>query len=169
MTALNNKIIETLDLPPLEDTEIEAAKQEKEDEEQQTAVALNEANQILDKIDSALPQVKELEDSDQEFDELAELAKDKFHDLMDLGMSVEPKYAKDIFNAATNLLGHSITAKTNKIEKKLRMVELQIKKQRADQAGQKTESPTELPESEYQVIDRNTLFDKVLEAAKKKP
>ena len=42
----------------------------------------------LDKIEAALPQVRGLEASDTEMDELARLATDSYKDLMDLGMQI---------------------------------------------------------------------------------
>lgn len=171
MTSLNSKIIETLNLPPLDGEQPtqqpDLPQDFDKDSEKDNAAVLAEANEFLDKIDKALPQVTELDNADAELDSLSDLAKDKFHDLMDLGMSVEPKYAKDIFNAASTLLGHSITAKTNKIEKKLRMVELQIKKQRLDQDDKNSDKPKETP-GDYQYVDRNALLEDVLNAAKKK-
>ncbi len=72
----------------------------------------------LDKIEAALPQVKGLEAADTEMDELAELATSSYKDLMDLGMQVESRFSSEIFNSASSMLGHAITAKTAKINKK---------------------------------------------------
>ena len=79
----------------------------------------------LDKIEAALPQVKGLEASDTEMDELAILATNSYKDLMDLGMQVDSRFASEIFNSASSMLGHAITAKTAKINKKLKMLDLQ--------------------------------------------
>ena len=69
----------------------------------------------LEKIENALPQVKGLEASDGEMDELASLATSSYKDLMDLGMQVDSRFASEIFNSAGTMLGHAITAKTAKI------------------------------------------------------
>ena len=82
----------------------------------------------LDKIDAALPQVRGLEASDEEMDELAQMATDSFKDLMDLVMQVESRFSSEIFNSASSMLGHAITAKTAKINKRLKMLDLQMKK-----------------------------------------
>ena len=87
----------------------------------------------VDKIDAALPSVRELGTSDQEMDDIANLAKDTFKDLMDLGMNVDSRWASDIFGVASTMLGHAITAKTAKLNKKLKMVDLQLKKANLDQ------------------------------------
>lgn len=131
------------------------------------AETLREIDQAIDKIDAALPTVKDLEAADQEMDDLAELAKDKFDDLMDLGMNVEARYAGAIFQTAGVLLGHAITAKQAKLDKKLRMVDLQLKKLRIDQISKK-EGTSEAPiEGQGVVLDRNTLLKEILGQNKK--
>ena len=71
-----------------------------------------EVDSAIDKIDIALPTVRDLDTADDELDELAKLAKDKAEDLIDLGMNVDPRFAGVILQTAGTLLGHSITAKT---------------------------------------------------------
>ena len=121
----------------------------------------------IDKIDSALPTVRDLDTSDQELDELAELAKSKFTDLMDLGMNMEARFSGQVFQTAGVLLGHAITAKQAKLDKKLRMVDLQLKKMRLDhQMKQDGGSNTSSIEGEGMVVDRNTLLAQILNKPK---
>ena len=90
---------------------------------------LQEKLEEFDKISSALPRVKGLGDmSDQELDALAAKAEQAYDDLMDLGMNVEARYGSKMFEVAANMMNAAITAKTNKIEKKLKMVDMQLKK-----------------------------------------
>jgi hypothetical protein len=86
----------------------------------------------LEKIENALPQVRGLESSDTEMDELADLAKSSYNDLMELGMQVDSRFAAEIFGTAGTMLGHAITAKTAKVNKKIKMIELQLKKAALD-------------------------------------
>ena len=86
----------------------------------------------LDKIEAALPQVRGLEAADNEMDELAMLATNSYKDLMDLGMQVEARFSSEIFNSASSMLGHAITARTAKINKKLKQLDLQLKKAQLD-------------------------------------
>ena len=113
----------------------------------------------LDKIEAALPQVRGLEASDTEMDELARLATDSYKDLMDLGMQVDSRFASEIFNSASSFLGHAITSKTAKINKKLKMLDLQLKKAALDQktAG-KEEEINATPLGEGKSLDRNELL-----------
>ncbi len=113
----------------------------------------------LDKIEAALPQVKGLEAADQEMDELAELATSSYKDLMDLGMQVESRFSSEIFNSASSMLGHAITAKTAKINKKLKMLDLQMKKAQLDaRNAAKNEEIENTPLGSGQALDRNELL-----------
>lgn len=118
-----------------------------------------EALSNLEKIEHALPQVRGLESSDTELDELSELAIDSFKNLQDLGMQVEARFSAELFNAAGTMLGHAITAKTAKINKKLRMIELQLKKAVLDQKeAEKGKEIENTPLGEGRSLDRNELL-----------
>ena len=113
----------------------------------------------LEKIEAALPQVRGLEAADSELDELAELATNSFKDLQELGMQVESRFSSEIFSAAGTMLGHAITAKTAKINKKLKQLDLQLKKAALDQKQQdKKEEVENIPLGEGKALDRNELL-----------
>jgi hypothetical protein len=122
----------------------------------------------IDKIDAALPFVNDLDQSDNELDELSDLAKEKFQDLIDLGMNVEARFSGHILATAGTLLGHAITAKQAKLDKKLRMVDLQLKKARLDlqiaQADKKTDGDkiVDAEDGQAVVLDRNELLKQLL-------
>jgi hypothetical protein len=113
----------------------------------------------LEKIEAALPQVKGLEAADTELDELSEMAIASYKDLMDLGLQVESRFSSEIFNSASSMLGHAITSRTAKINKKLKQLDLMLKKAQLDQklAG-KTEEVNNTPLGEGQSFDRNELL-----------
>ena len=115
----------------------------------------------LDKIQAALPQVKGLgEMADKELNEVADKAMTAYEDLMDLGMNVDSRYSGRIFEVAGNFLRNAIDAKSGKIDKKLKMIELQLKKQKLDQ-GNKDDAPIEQSDG-YVISDRNELMKKLL-------
>jgi hypothetical protein len=92
-------------------------------------------------------------------DELADMATASYKDLMDLGMQVESRFSSEIFNSASSMLGHAITAKTAKINKKLKMLDLQMKKAQLDQKMMaKTEEIENTPLGTGQSLDRNELL-----------
>ena len=116
---MNRKLEELFNIgPSAESVEMPILEQP----EEITTEALNN----LEKIENALPQVRGLELSDIEMDELANIATSSYKDLMDLGMQVDSRFSSEIFGVASNLLGHAITAKTAKINKKLKTIELQL-------------------------------------------
>lgn len=135
-------------------------------EKAQVDVVSQDAYSNLEKIENALPQVRGLEATDIEMDELAKLAIDSYKDLQDLGMQVDSRFSAEIFNVAGTMLGHAITAKTAKINKKLKMIELQLKKATLDQKiASKNEEIEATPVGEGQALDRNELL-KILTAKK---
>lgn len=118
-----------------------------------------EALTNLEKIENALPQVRGLEVADNEMDGLAELATSSYKDLMDLGMQVDSRFSSEIFGVAGTMLGHAITAKTAKINKKIKMIELQLKKAALDQkTASKEEEVAATPLGEGKSLDRNELL-----------
>ena len=116
----------------------------------------------FDKIAAALPRVKGLGDmSDAELDGLASKAEQAYDDLMDLGMSVEPKYGARMFEIAAQMMTAAITAKTNKIDKKLKMVDLQLKKLAIDKKGGNQESGNTVEGQGYILTDRNSILERL--------
>jgi hypothetical protein len=120
----------------------------------------------IDKIDQALPMVRNLETTEREMDHLANLAEEKFRELMDLGMNVEPRFSGVILQTASTLLGHAITARQAKIDKKLRMIDLQLKKARLDQTANKNQEDEPIT-GQGLVLDRTELIRQILESNKK--
>jgi len=125
-----------------------------------------DALNVLDRINDALPQVRGLEVDDNDLDELAEMAKEQFAALNDLGMQVDSRFASEIFSVSSTMLGHAITAKTAKINKKLKQLDLQLKKAALDQKQQQidekqAEKDREIdatPLGQGRVMDRNELL-----------
>ena len=126
---------------------------------EETRVQLAEIDATIDKIDAALPAVRGLDSSDQEMDDLAAKAQETFDDLMTLGMNVDSRYASEIFAVAGAMLGHALTAKTAKMNKKLKMIDLQMKKLKMDQdCG---EDPS-IETAHGQVLNRNDLLERLI-------
>jgi len=160
---MTRKLEELFDLPP-SDKEINLAVPALE-ENRNTIVALDQA---IDKIDAALPAVRGLESTDTEMDELAGLATSSYKDLMDLGMQVDSRFASEIFSVASNMLGHAITAKTAKLDKKLKMIDLQMKKMRLDQQQLDKDPEAAAQQGQGHVLSRNELLDRIIGAKNQK-
>ncbi len=151
---MTRRLEELFDLPPSgcqsETTEPESIPSRQ--------IALQEIDATIDKIDQALPAVKGLDASDAEMDELANKAQETFDNLMDLGFNVDSRYASEIFAVAGTMLGHALTAKTAKLNKKLKMVELQMKKVKLDRDSAGDE-PAQTAHG--QVLSRNDLLEMI--------
>ena len=161
---MTQKLESLFNLPPADSTTPEEAKS---NIEEQRAI-IQEVDLAIDKIDAALPFVNDLDISDQELDELSDLAKEKFQDLIDLGMNVEARFSGHILATAGTLLGHAITAKQAKLDKKLRMVDLQLKKARLDAQIAKDSNKSDgdkivdAEDGRAVILDRNELLKQIL-------
>jgi hypothetical protein len=161
---MTKKLEEEFNLPPLKEV------LEDQDAEDSPVAIVAEREEIFtalkaaDKIDQALPTVKGLETNDVDMDSYSNQAEQAFKDLMDLGMNVESRHAGDIFAAAQRMLKNAIEAKTSKADKKLKMIELQLKKMRLDQ-NEKSSDDTIEGEG-YVVADRNDILKSFIDKGK---
>jgi hypothetical protein len=123
-------------------------------------IDLQEKLEEFDKISSALPRVKGLGDiSDAELDALALKAEQAYDDLMDLGMNVEARYGARMFEVASNMMNAAIAAKSAKIDKKLKMVDLQLKKLAIEKKH--GDGSGEVQGEGYIMTDRNSILEKL--------
>lgn len=160
---MTKKLEELFNLPPQENTP-DPTIEESTSFVNENRDLISEIDSAISKIDIALPTVRDLDTADSELDELAKLAKDKAEDLIDLGMNVEPRFSGVILQTAGVMLGHAITAKTAKMDKKLRMISLQLQKARLDhQISKDQKDPAEQAiEGQGVVLDRNELLKQIL-------
>jgi hypothetical protein len=82
---------------------------------------------------------------------------------MDLGMNVEARYSTRIFEVASSMLKNAIDAKSAKIDKKLKMIELQLKKQAQDLKNNLGDGDggSVVEGKAFIVSDRNSLLQKL--------
>ena len=125
--------------------------------------SIEERDKAVTKITGDLPKIHEpdaLEEKD--LDSLADKAEKAYDDLMDLGMNVEVRYSGRIFEVASSMLKNAIDAKTAKVDKKLKAVDLQLKKFKLDQDS--PEDPNDVLDGKgYVMLDRNELIKKLSE------
>lgn len=122
MSKQFEKLEEILDLPSLHaDNTIQPT----EDDMQAALERARELENQVSKIDG-------FDKHDDEMDELANMAIQSHKDLQDLGMNVEVKYAGEIFSSSSQMLKIAVDAKNLKVEKKLRLLRLQLDKMRID-------------------------------------
>lgn len=160
---MTKKLEELLELPEIRETMEQVEEPATPVDTKKESAALERSISEFDKISSALPMVKGLgELADKELDDLAEKAKASYEDLMDLGMNVESRYAGRVFEVASNMLKNAIDAKSQKLDKKLKMIELQIKKQQADQKASGSSDGEMIDGEGYVVMDRNAILERIL-------
>ena len=155
---MTRRLEELFDLPP-SGSESETTEP---DTVPATQIQLKEIDATIDKIDQALPAVRGLDASDAEMDDLANKAQETFDNLMDLGFNVDSRYSAEIFAVAGTMLGHALTAKTAKLNKKLKMVDLQLKKMKMDQDQASKGGDQAVETAHGQVLSRNDLLERLM-------
>ncbi len=169
---MTKKLEDILNLPNVKEEFKKVDKKEKENAnntigksknlDPETHKNLQKSYAEFDKIAASLPQVKGLGDlSDLELDKLAVEAEESYKNLMDLGMNVDSRYSGRIFEVASTMLRNAIDAKSSKIDKKLKMVELQLKKLKIDKTGGDDVGSVEESDG-FVISDRNELMKKLL-------
>jgi hypothetical protein len=169
---MSRKIEEIFDLPPANAVE---------DDDTDFPITLEETGfnlsmlhdtlEIADRINQALPLVRDLNSLDADMDKYADQAMKAFKDLMDLGQNVDDRNAAAIFDVAGKMMTNAISAKTAKAEKKLKMLDLQLRKARLDLDTRKVDAillsavePEEGVAEEFE--DRNSLINAVIDKLK---
>ena len=158
------KLEELLNMPDSKEI-VQKEKEQASKVEKKNAIVEHENTQRdiaeLDKISAALPQVKGLgELADKELNEVAEKSMSAYEDLMDLGMNVEARYSGRVFEVAGNMLKTNLDAKVAKLDKKLKMIDLQLKKEKQDKDNNNGEDGI-INGQGYVVTDRNSLLEKL--------
>jgi hypothetical protein len=167
---MTKKLEDFFNVEPLE---IDRAESTNEDQLQLTAntslvdiqTTIKEQLTVAERIDKALPQVKGLDSEDTDLDDYASKAMESYDRLMDLGFNVDDRNAGKIFEVASSMMGNAITAKTAKLEKKLKMVELQLKAARLakDMKGEEN-----APNGQGELsTDRNAILNLINQSLKK--
>jgi hypothetical protein len=152
---MTRKLEDLFELPP-SDNKSESTVESTSEETRATIVAIDSA---IDKIDSALPAVRDLDSSDKELDDIAAKATETFENLTDLGFNVDSRYAAELFAVAGTMLGHALTAKTTKLQKKLKVLDLQMKKMKLDADALKNSGDEPTETAHGQILSRNDLLE----------
>jgi fructose-1,6-bisphosphatase/inositol monophosphatase family enzyme len=152
---MTKKLEEEFDLPSMFDTD---SQQETHcDSEDNTDITtIEQALNISEKINGALAEVRGMEAHDTEMDEIAQQAVDSYEQLMMLGMNMTDMAAGQVFNNAANMLKIALEAKDSKVNRKLKQIDLMLKKARLDQQEKKNDP--DVQEVQATMFDRNELL-----------
>jgi hypothetical protein len=141
---------ETFNMPPIDETDNEQLNNETPSVEEVTA-ALEQAKDL----EKQFKKMNHYDQHDEEMDELAQMAVDAHKNLQDLGMNVEIRHAGEIFSSSSQMLKIAVDAKNSKVDKKLRLLKLQLDKMKIDIASNKGNNTVDGTVVE---LDRNELL-----------
>ena len=157
---MTKKLEDLLNLPESKDIINQEKQKPKKPKKTHIPAETLEQLQEYDKIAAALPSVKGLGDiGDAELDEVSEKSMAAYDDLMDLGMNVEARFSGRIFEVAGQMLKVNLDSKVAKLDKKLKMVELQLKKEKLDKEANPEQNI--IQGEGVLVTDRNSLLEKL--------
>jgi hypothetical protein len=165
---MTKKLEETFNIKPAEE------KVEETTEETPTIEESKELTEVLyaelkntEKIDEALPLVQDLNQHDKEMDDIHQKALDAFNDLLQLGMNVEIHAGAKLLETANQMLKTAMEAKDSKVDRKLKMINLQLQKAKLDHKVVTSKGDgTELESDGSVIIDRNELLKRIENAKK---
>ena len=171
--TMTKKLEETFNLSPVINEEDATVEDEKEEHSTIThsitqsnalTALLNSEIQTIDKIDSALPTVQDLNQHDKEMDDIHTKALSAFEELFQLGMNVEVHAGAKLMETANSMLKTAMEAKDSKVDRKLKMINLQMQKAKLEYQIDKESKKSGDSEIEGEgaiVIDRNELLRRI--------
>lgn len=123
------KLEEVLNLPPMEKNF-----QEQEDDSSETSLAELENSLVTveEKVEAALTAVSELNEHDSEMDRIAREAMESYEEFKQFGMNSSDVHAAKILDSATAMLKTALEARNSKAERRMKTLDLQMKKMRLD-------------------------------------
>jgi len=168
---MTKKLEETFNINPIEDDE-EIEETPTVEESRELTEILNAEIETTDKIDAALPMVSDLNQHDREMDEIHSKALSAFEELFSLGMNVEVHAGAKLMETANQMLKTAMEAKDSKVDRKLRMINLQMQKARLEHQIEKEEKKNPKDEEDFEtegkvVMDRNELMKRLAKAQSK--
>lgn len=165
---MTKKLEETFNIAPKDEIEEEVQDETPSIEEsKEIAELLNADFEIAERIDDALPMVSDLNQHDREMDDIHQKALDTFKDLVELGMNVEVHAGAKLLETANAMLKTAMEAKDSKVDRKLKMINLQLQKAKLDFSKEKkTGGDNELESDGSVTLDRNELLKRIEKAEK---
>ena len=166
---MTKKLEETFNISPAEEEPVEQLEEETPTIEESTELTniLYSELKTTEKIDSALPLVQDLNQHDKEMDDIHQKALDAFNDLVQLGMNVEVHAGAKLLETANQMLKTAMEAKDSKVDRKLKMINLQLQKAKLDHGVKKSlPEGSELESDGAITIDRNELLKRIDNAQK---
>ena len=148
---MTKRLEEELGLPPMETEEYTDDDEVGHYEEESTQLV--ESLSTAEKLDYALSTVTGVDKHDDEMDEISSKAISSYDDLVELGKNSPPAQSGRIYEVAGQLLKAALDARNSKADKKIKLMELQLKKLKMEKdAGDNS------GDSGGDTLDRNELL-----------
>jgi hypothetical protein len=151
---MGTKLEEAFDMRPIKEAEeeqvsvtdeVEDHDPDEDKEAKKNAVtpkeAIEHAAEIVtalsaaEKVDHALTVVAGLNEHDEEMDEIAKEALESYMELKELGMNMADSHSGRIMEVAATMLKTALDARDAKVNRKLKTIDLQLKKMKVDGSG----------------------------------
>ena len=167
---MTKKLEETFNINPIEEEEKVEETPTIEESRDLTEILSTEIS-TTEKIDASLPLVQGLNEHDKDMDDIHQKAISTFEELIELGMNVEVHAGAKLMETANQMLKTAMEAKDSKVDRKLKMLNLQLQKAKLDLAQDKEDKKSKIDdeiESEGSVVlDRNELLKRLDRAQNK--
>lgn len=148
---MNRQLEQLFNMPP-----VETFTEEAEASVEFLPEPVAEGDSLDVRVDRALPQVKNIPETEGEVDHIAEEAMNTYREIKELAMNVEPRHSAELLAVAAQLLKTALDAKQGKTDAKLRTVSLQLQ---ALRAKSKENSLSGVQETQGHVVgNRNQLL-----------
>lgn len=152
---MSRKLEDLINIPPIAEMQSAIDKTEELSE----AIDASGVNFTLnEKLEAALPIVADIMAHDSEMDDIARKAIDSYNELCDMADNTPAMYSGKIYEVAANMLRTAMDAREAKLQKKLRIVEMQLKKLRIDKVKDESGDSPSSPNNSN-VFDRNELLE----------
>ena len=166
---MTKKLEETFNIDPVDDEVKEVPTIE---ESRDLTELLSSELATTDKIDASLPMVQGLNEHDKDMDDIHAKAINTFEELISLGMNVEIHAGAKLMETANQMLKTAMEAKDSKVDRKLKMLNLQLNKAKLDLAIQKEAKNKSVTDDDIEadgniVVDRNELMKRLAKAQSK--
>lgn len=157
---MTKNLEEAFDLPPIKEAiakqkgEIIVETKHTPEEALAESARILKALTITEKVDHALTTVDNINEHDIEMDDIAQEALESYTELKELGMNMSDAHSGRMMEVAASMLKTALDARSAKMERKLKTIDLQLKKLRIDKMNGRENDPNDdTPE-----FDRNELL-----------
>jgi len=118
-----------------------------------------------EKVTVTMEEFADLSDYEKEMNEISDKTLTEFSDIVSLAKDVETRHAGEFFSAAAQMAKISLDARNNKMTAKLKLLELQLRKQRNDLLADKQKATLPEDDNNENVESKELTRDELLEIA----